>query len=68
MHKYIMLARPAFSGMPAAIGKAGWAYAEAPAYVNRPDLPRSRFYHGVIVTSVKLTLEEAAQFDMRDVS
>jgi hypothetical protein len=68
MHKYIMLARPAaFSAMPPAIVKAGWEYAEAPAYVNRPDLPLSRHYHGVIVTPAKLTPAEAAEFDMREV-
>jgi hypothetical protein len=67
MHKYIMLARPAaFSAMPPAIVKAGWEYAEAPAYVNRPDLPRSRYPHGVIVTAAKLTPAEVEQYEMRE--
>ena len=65
MHKYIMLARPAYcSAMPPAIKKAGWEYAEAPAYVT--DLPRSRYPHGVIVTSAKLTPTEAEQYEMRE--
>jgi hypothetical protein len=67
MHKYIMLARPAaFSAMPPAIKEAGWQYAEAPAYVNRPDLPMSSYPHGVIVTSAKITSAVAEQYEMRE--
>jgi hypothetical protein len=66
MHKYIMLARPGgFSAMPPIVN-AGWEYAEAPAYVNRPDLPRSRYPHGVIVTAAKISLAEAEQYEMRE--
>jgi hypothetical protein len=56
----------ALSAMPPAIKKAGWEYAEAPAYVNRPDLPLSRYQHGVIVTAAKITSVEVEQYEMRE--
>ena len=44
-----------------------WDFAEAPAYVNRPDLPRSSHRYGVIVTYRELTVSERKNFDLDQV-
>jgi hypothetical protein len=41
-----------------------WSFVEAPDYVNRPDLPRSRHRYGVISTDRKLTADECDRFGL----
>jgi hypothetical protein len=62
MNKYRMLYRPAsFCTLPRGLK---WDYVEAPANVNRPDLPRSRHPFGVIRTERPLTKDECETFEI----
>lgn len=61
MFKYAPLYRPApFSSIP-----KGWEFVEAPHEgVNRPDLPRSKYKHGVIAYKRELTAEEVERNEL----
>jgi hypothetical protein len=61
-HLYKPLFRPAaFAGLP-----KGWDYVEAPPDIahKRPDIPMSRWIHGVIAYDRQLSREECHQHDL----
>jgi hypothetical protein len=64
--KYRPTLRPAsHSTLPAGLD---WSYVEAPHYLQkRPDLPRSRYYHGVIECR-ELTKDELVRFDLEAIT
>jgi hypothetical protein len=62
--RYRTTLRPASGGgLPADLG---WRYVEAPSgfFINRPDLPTSRYLYGVIETDRELTPAELDHFDI----
>lgn len=63
LHLYRPLLRPAsFATLPQGVD---WRYVEVPAYITkRPDLPTSRWPHGVISTSRPLTESEMSDFSL----
>lgn len=68
MARYRMLYRPAgFATLPSGLK---WNFAEVPSYyaANRPDLPVSRFTHGVIETERDLTEEECRTFEIEKIT
>ena len=66
INKYRPLYRPATTAsLPRGLQ---WIYVEAPPYITkRPDLPRSRFQHGVIGTERKLSKDEINRFDLQEI-
>ena len=66
MNLYRPLLRPAsWCTLPAGIE---WEYVEMPFdSTMRQDLPRSRFWHGIIRTSRPLTADELRHFDLEKI-
>jgi hypothetical protein len=62
MNRYRSTLRPvSFATLPADLR---WDYVEAPANVDRRDIPRSEHRYGVISTDRPLTADEMYHFDL----
>jgi hypothetical protein len=61
--RYFLKYRPAsFCTLPRGVS---WQYVEAPHEgCNRPDIPSSKYRHGVITTDRPLTAAEMEQFEI----